>query len=156
MKMNKKGFTLIEMLVVIAIIAILVAIVIPVVSNSTMKATAATNAANLRSYKAELSIDYLDNNAIDGTTGTVDAPELKACGDAPAGTASYKVDANGNITVGIGVYGIDYYADIAETGTKESAATLSAAVEAAPEGGNGGGADEGGADEGGADEGAGA
>ena len=82
MKMNKKGFTLIEMLVVIAIIAILVAIVVPTVSNSTMKATAATNAANLRSYKAELSIDYLDNNAIDGSTGTITAPTLKKCGDA--------------------------------------------------------------------------
>ena len=34
MKMNKKGFTLIEMLVVIAIIAILVAIVIPVVGGN--------------------------------------------------------------------------------------------------------------------------
>ena len=34
-KMNKKGFTLIEMLVVIAIIAVLVAIIVPTVSNST-------------------------------------------------------------------------------------------------------------------------
>lgn len=58
-KMNKKGFTLIEMLVVIAIIAVLVAIIIPTVSNSTGKAAAATNAANLRSVYAELQTDIL-------------------------------------------------------------------------------------------------
>ena len=54
MKMNKKGFTLIEMLVVIAIIAILVAIVIPVVGNSTEKAKEAKDAANIRSAIAEV------------------------------------------------------------------------------------------------------
>ena len=52
--MNKKGFTLIEMLVVIAIIAILVAIVIPVVGNSTEKAKEAKDAANIRSAIAEV------------------------------------------------------------------------------------------------------
>ena len=69
MKMNKKGFTLIEMLVVIAIIAVLVAIVVPVVSNSTVKAKAASDAANLRSIIAEASIDYLSGAADD--TGNV-------------------------------------------------------------------------------------
>ena len=54
MKMNKKGFTLIEMLVVIAIIAVLVAIIIPTVTSATNKAACATNAANLRSVKAEV------------------------------------------------------------------------------------------------------
>ena len=62
-KMNKKGFTLIEMLVVIAIIAILVAIVIPVVSNSTEKAKEAADAANIRSAIAELTIKGLEDNA---------------------------------------------------------------------------------------------
>ena len=53
-KMNKKGFTLIEMLVVIAIIAVLVSIVIPVVGNSTEKAKEAKDAANIRSAIAEV------------------------------------------------------------------------------------------------------
>lgn len=60
-KMNKKGFTLIEMLVVIAIIAVLVSIIIPVVGNSTVKASAATNAANLRSVVAAVSIKYMED-----------------------------------------------------------------------------------------------
>lgn len=68
-KMNKKGFTLIEMLVVIAIIAILVSIIVPVVGNSTTKASAATNAANLRSVSAAVAIKYLENPTA-YTTGT--------------------------------------------------------------------------------------
>ena len=55
-KMNKKGFTLIEMLVVIAIIAILVAIVVPTVTNSTEKAKETADAANIRSIVSELTI----------------------------------------------------------------------------------------------------
>ena len=56
MKMNKKGFTLIEMLVVIAIIAVLVSIIVPTVSNSTEKAREAADAANIRSMVSEISI----------------------------------------------------------------------------------------------------
>ena len=63
MKMNKKGFTLIEMLVVIAIIAVLVSIIIPTVSSATTKAAAATDAANLRSIVAEATTDYLNGAA---------------------------------------------------------------------------------------------
>ena len=52
--MKMKGFTLIEMLVVIAMIAILVSIIIPTYTLSTNKARAAANAANLRSVYAQL------------------------------------------------------------------------------------------------------
>lgn len=54
MKNNKKGFTLIEMMVVIVIVAILVAVIIPIVNGSTVKAAAATNAANLRGVEGQL------------------------------------------------------------------------------------------------------
>ena len=97
-KMNKKGFTLIEMLVVIAIIAVLVAIIIPTVTSATDKAAAATNAANLRSIKAEVTTAYLTNDEskytfdVDETTkevtvglktGTFETvlPTAKKCGD---------------------------------------------------------------------------
>jgi len=46
---NKKGFTLMEMLIVVAIIAILIAIAIPVFTNQLNKAKAATDQANVRS-----------------------------------------------------------------------------------------------------------
>ena len=70
-KMNKKGFTLIEMLVVIAIIAILVAIIIPTVMSATEKAAAATNAANLRSVKSEATTNYLLTKKVDPYTHVV-------------------------------------------------------------------------------------
>ena len=51
---NSKGFTLMEMLIVVAIIAILVAIAIPTFSNQLEKAREATDLANLRSAYAEV------------------------------------------------------------------------------------------------------
>ena len=75
MKMNKKGFTLIEMLVVIAIIAILVSIVIPVVGNSTEKAKEAKDAANIRSAIAEVTAKALTGDA---TPVTVKLTQTKA------------------------------------------------------------------------------
>lgn len=62
MMRNKKGFTLIEMLVVIAVIAILVSIVIPTVGTSTMKARAATDVANLRTIYADLNINVINGD----------------------------------------------------------------------------------------------
>ena len=73
--MNKKGFNLVEMLVVIAIIAVLVAIIIPTVSSATNKAAAAANAANLRSTAATISIKVLD-----GSLTAVDNNSIKAAG----------------------------------------------------------------------------
>lgn len=120
MKMNKKGFTLIEMLVVIAIIAVLVAIVIPTVTSATTKAAAATNAANLRSYQAELSLDLLDNGTIDNSNGTITAPKSKKCGTyIDAGVSAAYTNTNGVITVNFGDgKTIDYFATIAETGSE--------------------------------------
>ena len=56
---KKQGFTLIEMLIVVAIIAILVAVSIPLVNGSLERARCATDAANERAAKGEILLDYM-------------------------------------------------------------------------------------------------
>ena len=77
-KMNKKGFTLIEMLVVIAIIAVLVAIVIPVVGNSTEKAKEAKDAANVRSAIAEVTTTALTGSPVGKTVALTQSGEIES------------------------------------------------------------------------------
>ena len=59
---NKKGFTLAELLVVVAIVGILVAISIPVFTAQLGKARKATNEANLRAAKAAAVAAYLTDD----------------------------------------------------------------------------------------------
>ena len=62
-KNNKKGFTLAELLIVVAIIAVLVAISIPVFTSQLEKAREATDAANLRSAYAAGMADAISNDS---------------------------------------------------------------------------------------------
>lgn len=69
---NKKGFTLAELLIVVAIIGVLVAVSIPIFTAQLEKSREATDLANVRSAYAELMADYLD---WDGTSA-IDALEV--------------------------------------------------------------------------------
>ena len=62
---NKKGFTLAELLIVVAIIAVLVAIAIPIFTSQLEKSRDAVTAANLRSAYAEAAADVLTQNPTD-------------------------------------------------------------------------------------------
>ena len=134
-KMNKKGFTLIEMLVVIAIIAILVAIIIPTVLQSSAKAKAGTDAANLRSIVAEAYINVMSdskfvfvNDALGGKMNLTAKEEGKnggyytavECETFPNATLSVTIDADNNVTAAFvdsgKSYNIDYFAEIAGGG----------------------------------------
>ena len=56
---NSKGFTLMEMLIVVAIIAVLIAIAIPTFNASLNKARVATDEANIRSGYASVMAEVL-------------------------------------------------------------------------------------------------
>ena len=59
---NKKGFTLMEMLIVVAIIAVLVAIAIPVFNGALTKSKEAADVANVRATYAEWQTAMLTEN----------------------------------------------------------------------------------------------
>ena len=62
-KNNKKGFTLAELLIVVAIIAVLVAIAIPVFTTQLEKSRESTDLANVRSAYAAVVTKYLDTGS---------------------------------------------------------------------------------------------
>lgn len=86
-----RGFTLVELLVVVAIIAILVAISIPIFSSQLHKARVAADIANLRSFYAELQVNYLE-------TGKVDEAIVKKYSVSMDRHTSY-TDLNGNPSI---------------------------------------------------------
>ena len=118
---SKKGFTLMEMLIVVAIIVILLAIAIPSFNGSLRKARLAADEANVRSYYAEVMVQAMadDSYAIptdntlptkynDGKFQVKDA-KMKVAGDtADTFKITYKA---GNDTYTIGGDGKDLTID---------------------------------------------
>ena len=84
---TSKGFTLMEMLIVVAIIAVLVAIAIPTFTNQLEKAREATDLANLRGAYAQVMAAALTNSAEDASIN------LKRDGDDGAAVWSIEVSA---------------------------------------------------------------
>ena len=75
---NREGFTLAELLIVVAIIAVLVAISIPIFSSQMEKAREAVDAANLRAAYAEVMSDVLTGDTTKAETGkAVDQKQTK-------------------------------------------------------------------------------
>ena len=76
-KLNKKGFTLAELLVVVAIIGVLVAVSIPIFTSQLEKAKEATDLANIRSAYAECTTAVLTGEAEDDVTAGADGSYTK-------------------------------------------------------------------------------
>ena len=68
-KVNRKGFTLAELLIVVAIIGVLVAISIPIFTSQLEKAREATDLANLRAAYAEVMAASLTQEDSNSQTG---------------------------------------------------------------------------------------
>ncbi len=91
MKNNKKGFTLAELLIVVAIIAVLVAIAIPIFSSQMKSAKDAVDLANVRACYAEAMTKYLT----EGNTSAGDASSTTTF--TPQGDGSTKGWTDGKI-----------------------------------------------------------
>lgn len=104
-KNNKKGFTLVELVIVVAVMAILVAIAIPTVGSVTQKAQTAVNESNANTIESMIKLAAADaaNKAADGKV-TIDAALIKtALTDAKLGieSGSYVYDSTtGSVSVG--------------------------------------------------------
>ena len=112
---NKKGFTLAELLIVVAIIAVLTAIAIPVFGTQLEKSRQATDLANIRSAYAEAMAEAISSNAAATSTSTykvqnhhgkLDLIDLNVTGGLSSlnssttvtGTIKVSVDADGKLT----------------------------------------------------------
>lgn len=93
---NKKGFTLMEMLIVVAIIAILIAIAIPTFSGALTKAHTATDTANIRAGYASAQIEVMTSNTVPTDT------YLQPDGSIGAKNSAYKCSGEQKTTVQIG------------------------------------------------------
>ena len=92
MRNSNKGFTLAELLIVVAIIGVLTAVAIPVFTTQLEKSREATDIANMRSAKAAAVALYLDDNEAGSTTGAV------YYFDAQKGVLVKEADANNALT----------------------------------------------------------
>lgn len=68
---QKKGFTLVKLLIVVAIIAILVAVAIPIFTSQIEKSREATDAANIRNAYAELMTKAITEDTTDSIEVTL-------------------------------------------------------------------------------------
>ncbi|SEA30828.1 prepilin-type N-terminal cleavage/methylation domain-containing protein [Oribacterium sp. KHPX15] len=99
-KINKKGFTLAELLIVVAIIGVLVAISIPIFTAQLRKAKLATNQANARAAYAAVVAKQLQ----EGYTG---AQGTYTVSTAQANVTSYTTDVTAN-SRGIDAWSVSY------------------------------------------------
>ena len=99
LRKNEKGFTLAELLIVVAIIGVLVAISIPIFTAQLEKSKEAVDLANIRAAYAECAADVLTGNGTDGYYAEVKTKQSKdgwaSTPEKIAGTLDVNTDTTG-------------------------------------------------------------
>ena len=118
---DNKGFTLVEMLVVIAIIAVLVAIIIPTITSASTRSKAAADAANLRTVLGEANNATLQGQGIQSVIdANIEAPPSKSF---PGASLKLLFEYPGFISIfyvdGDNYYGLEYFSEVSEKGSSE-------------------------------------
>ena len=93
---QNEGFTLAELLIVVAIIAVLIAIALPVFSNQLEKAREATDLANIRSAYSQVVTQSLTENTVD----PIDVPLVQKTDDWQTPGIEAKLESLGTIDRG--------------------------------------------------------
>lgn len=110
-KNNKKGFTLVELVIVVAVMAILVAIAIPTIGTITKDAQDAVNKSNANTIESMIKLEAAKHDANDDGTVTVDAALIKtALTNAKLGIESgtfYYITATGAVQTTAPGAGVD-------------------------------------------------
>jgi len=128
MKQNQKGFTLAELLIVVAIIAVLVAIAVPMYTTGLEKSREATDIANVRSAFSDVVSAYM----LDGKTLTIDVvsqQRIPGWQVEPCPTVIYQADSGQRemeipaTTAASGVYAVTVQFD--SSGNPEPVVTFS-------------------------------
>jgi type IV pilus assembly protein PilA len=101
LKNIQKGFTLIELMIVIAIIGILAAIAIPAYQNYTIRSQVTEGLSLADGWKTSISEFYAQNGSFPATSSTTGGPTAVAVSGASQGkyVSAISVQAGGNIIV---------------------------------------------------------
>lgn len=102
---NKKGFTLAELLVVVAILAILIAIAVPIFGGALNSAEQTARDSNTRTIKSAAMVSIMTNNIAKGTWGWSATATVTDDGDLGAVTVTAADSAVTNVQPTSGVAG---------------------------------------------------